>query len=102
MPSNYPEQEIIDWSNERNLLPTTTIEKQIVKFYEESGELCAAVCRGNKNDACDALGDMHVVMVQMAALIGVNLADCAWGAYREISDRKGKMVDGMFIKDADL
>lgn len=102
MPTNYPDAEIIQWSKDRNLLTTTTVEKQITKFAEEFGEFCAAICRNDHGNACDSLGDMHVVMVQMAALIGEDLSACAWGAYDEIKDRTGTMVDGMFIKDGDL
>jgi hypothetical protein len=101
-PVAYPENEIVKWSLDRNLLQTTTLETQTLKFMEEFGEFCAAYLRGDKVRAEDSLGDMYVVMVQMAKLVESNLSKCAWMAYGEIKDRKGMMVNGSFIKEEDL
>lgn len=50
----------------------------------------------------DALGDMYVVMVQVAMQHGVSIEYCIHTAYNEIKDRKGKMINGVFVKEADL
>ena len=43
---------------------------------------------------------MFVVLTIMAAQNGMKIEDCIDGAWQEIKDRKGKMVDGIFLKDA--
>ncbi|WP_232329793.1 MazG nucleotide pyrophosphohydrolase domain-containing protein [Sporosarcina sp. P37] len=72
------------------------------KLGEEYGELCRAVNKGNQDETIDALGDMYVVMVQVAMQHGTSIEQCIAAAYEEIKDRKGKMVNGVFVKEADL
>ena len=45
---------------------------------------------------------MVVVLTIMAVQNGVLIEDYILGPYNEIKDRKGKMVDEMFIKEADI
>jgi len=40
-----------------------------------------------------------VVLINIAERNGVTLEDCLAVAYDDIKDRKGKMVDGVFIKE---
>ena len=42
---------------------------------------------------------MVVVLTNLAELAGVSIEDCIEAAYKEISNRKGKMINGTFIKD---
>jgi hypothetical protein len=37
----------------------------------------------------------------MAAQNRMHIEDCIDGAWQEIKDRKGKMIDGIFHKEAD-
>lgn len=76
--------------------------RQINKLGEEYGELCRGVNKGNQEEIVDALGDMYVVMVQVAMQHGVSIEYCIQTAYNEIKDRQGKMVNGVFVKEADL
>jgi NTP pyrophosphatase (non-canonical NTP hydrolase) len=76
--------------------------KQMVKLMEETGELASGIARNNVELIKDSLGDVYVVMVILALRLGLNLQECIEGAYNEIKDRKGKLVDGVFIKEADL
>jgi hypothetical protein len=50
----------------------------------------------------DDLGDMLVVIINIAERNKLTLFDCLSTAYDDIKDRKGKMVDGVFIKQKDL
>jgi len=103
MPNYFPDEEVIQWSKDRNLLQTTTVEKQGFKLMEEFGEFCEGYLKNKPKKIKDSLGDMFVVLVQLAELsLGESLSDCAWSAYDEIKDRKGEMRNGSFIKEEDL
>jgi hypothetical protein len=45
---------------------------------------------------------MLVVMINICKRNGVTLEECLITAYNDIKDRRGKMVDGVFVKEADL
>ena len=40
-----------------------------------------------------------VVLINIAERNGLSLFDCLSHAYNDIKDRKGKMVDGVFVKE---
>lgn len=90
---------IRQWAQDRNLTEGSDLKSQFVKLIEEAGELADAIGKNNMEEFSDAIGDMFVVLTIMAAQNGVKIEDCIAGAYNEIKDRKGKMVDGMFIKE---
>lgn len=92
---------IREWAHARNLIKGSTPEKQFVKLVEEIGELGAALARGNRENMVDGIGDAVVVLTILASQIGVDVEDCIASAYFEIKDRKGRMVDGVFIKEGD-
>ena len=87
------------WAKDRNLIEGSDLKSQFVKLIEETGELANAIAKQNKDEFADAIGDMFVVMTIMAAQNGMWIEDCITSAYREIRHRKGKMVDGIFIKE---
>lgn len=88
------------WCHDRNLVEGSTDQAQFVKLMEEAGELAKSIAKGR--DIRDDLGDMLVVMINMAERNHLSLTECLEFAYEEIKDRKGKMVDGIFVKEADL
>ena len=89
------------WAVDRNL-HTADHVKQALKLGEEFGELCQGIVKGNEEQIKDSLGDMYVVMTILSMQLGLEIEDCVYHAYDEIKDRKGKMVDGIFIKESDL
>jgi NTP pyrophosphatase (non-canonical NTP hydrolase) len=93
-------QRVIRWHHDRNLINGSSDKDQVLKLSQELGELSDSVCKGN--DIKDDIGDMLVVMLNIAERNGVSLRDCLQKAYNDIKDRKGKMVDGIFIKEEDL
>ena len=94
---------VIDWAEARNLIQGSTPAAQVLKLAEEMGELAGAIAKGKKReDVLDAIGDMLVVLTIIAAQHRTTLGNCYAAAYAEIKDRKGKMVDGVFIKESDL
>jgi NTP pyrophosphatase (non-canonical NTP hydrolase) len=68
---------------------------------EEAGELAKALLQNDKEEIQDAVGDMVVVLTNLAELEGMSIEDCIDSAYTEISARTGKMINGTFVKDAD-
>lgn len=92
---------IRQWATDRNL-NTADPNKQILKLGEEFGELCQGMAKNNASQVYDSIGDMFVVMVILSMQLGVSVEECVSYAYDEIKDRRGKMVDGVFIKEADL
>jgi NTP pyrophosphatase (non-canonical NTP hydrolase) len=66
---------------------------------EEAGELAAALLNDDKPEIQDAIGDMIVVLTNLAHLEGFSVEDCIDAAYTEIATRKGKMLNGTFVKE---
>lgn len=92
---------IRDWAEARNLVNGSDPKSQYVKLIEEAGELAAAIARNKQAEALDAIGDMVVVLTILASQLDTTIEECIEGAWHEIKDRKGRMVDGVFIKEAD-
>lgn len=89
------------WAIQRNL-HTADPTKQILKLGEEYGELCQGVAKGKPEEVKDAIGDMYVVMTIFCQQNGLSIESCVHAAYNEIKNRKGKMVNGVFVKEEDL
>jgi len=90
------------WAYDRNLIEGLTPTQQFPKLIEEVGELAGSIPRNNLAVFKDSIGDIIVVLVILAAQKGFSLEDCLAEAYDEIKDRKGIVVDGIFVKEADL
>ena len=148
------------WSKDRGLDKADS-RKQLLKLYEEFGELVQGHLKGNIEQVKDSIGDMLVVEIiycqqrgiefdslfteqqyspsgvttllyniafsigelsrntgprsskrnfleinqqlQITSVrYGTTLEACLEIAWNEIKDRKGKMVDGVFVKEEDL
>ena len=94
-------QLIRDWATERDLYSKGDTKTQFCKLMEEAGELGRAVLKDDKEEFVDAIGDMVVVLTNMAHLGGVSIEHCIDSAYKVISKRTGKMINGTFVKDED-
>ena len=94
-------QLIRDWATERDLYSKGDTKTQFCKLMEEAGELGRAVLKDDKEEFIDAIGDMVVVLTNMAHLGGVSIEHCIDSAYKVISKRTGKMINGTFVKDED-
>lgn len=93
---------IQDWANDKDL-DQADPSKQMLKLAEEHGELAAALAKGRKKAKVkDAIGDMYVVLTVLSMQLNVDIVDCIESAYGEIENRKGQMVDGVFVKESDL
>jgi len=92
-------QKIRDWAGERGLYTKGDKKTQFCKLMEEAGELGRAVLKDDQPEFIDAIGDMVVVLTNMAHLGGTTIEECIDAAYKVISKRTGKMVNGTFVKD---
>ena len=86
------------WAKERGIYEKGDSKTQYVKLMEEAGELAKALLTNNKAEIKDAIGDMVVVLTNLAKLEDMKLEDCVVSAYTEIANRKGSMQNGTFVK----
>ena len=68
----------------------------------EAGEVAAALSRGQMDALKDGIGDTVVTLIILAQQHDMTLQECLQYAYDEIKGRKGKTINGTFIKEADL
>ena len=93
-------QKIRDWAGERGLYTNGDTKTQFCKLMEEGGELGRAILKKDKHEFVDAIGDMVVVLTNLAHLGGTTIEECIDAAYNEIKTRTGVMSNGTFVKDA--
>lgn len=89
------------WAEDRNL-QTGNPQGQIMKLLEESGELASGVAKNNEPVIKDSVGDIFVVLTVLCLQLDIDIEECIDLAYNEIKDRKGKLIDGVFVKEEDL
>lgn len=98
------EESVIQWAKDRNILENSNAIKQISKTQEELDETLDALKRLEQGEesmleVADGIGDMLVTIILLAKIVGLNSVDCLADAYDEIKDRKGKMINGLFVKE---
>ena len=92
-------QLIRDWAYERGLYDKGDVKTQYCKLMEEAGELGRSILKDDEVEFVDAIGDMVVVLTNLAMLGGTSIETCIDSAYNEIKDRKGGMKNGTFVKN---
>lgn len=92
-------ERVEQWHEDRNLILGSTDKDQVLKLMQELGELSDSICK--KECLADDIGDMLVIMINICKRNFITLEDCLKTAYNDIKDRKGKMVDGVFVKEED-
>jgi len=92
-------KDIVNWSAERGIFAYSTVEKQYEKLQEEMNELKLAIDKRDRTEVKDAVGDCIVVLTNLSHMFGYHLEQCLAHAWSEIKDRKGKMIDGKFVKE---
>ena len=90
---------IRQWAKDRGIYDKGDSHTQYVKLMEEAGELAQALLNKNPYEVKDAIGDMVVVLTNLAVLEGMQIENCIDSAYNEIANRKGKMINGTFVKN---
>jgi NTP pyrophosphatase (non-canonical NTP hydrolase) len=90
---------IRNWAQERGIYDKGDPKTQLIKLYEESGELAQAILKNDQAGIIDAIGDSVVVLTNLAYLVNTDIETCIGAAYDEISNRTGSMKNGTFVKD---
>ena len=90
---------IREWAKDKGIYEKGNTKTQCLKLYEEAGELSKAILNNDTAEFIDAIGDCVVVLTNLAELGGVRIEDCIDEAYNVISKRKGKMINGTFVKN---
>jgi NTP pyrophosphatase (non-canonical NTP hydrolase) len=88
------------WARDRQIIPNSTPQAQLMKTVSELGELADATLKSDREGIVDGVGDVLVTLIIYAALQGVSIEDCLASAYGEIKDRRGTLTpDGIFVKE---
>ena len=87
------------WANERGLYDKGDVKTQYIKLIEETGEIGRAILKKDTEQIVDGIGDAVVVLTNLSELLGVSIEECIEQAYSVIAKRKGKMINGTFVKD---
>lgn len=95
-----------EWADERNLKQTDP-KIQWMRVTEEVGEIRDVLLKPTKFTEPqaalkDAIGDTLVTIIVLAHQLDLDVTECLNIAYEEIKNRKGKMVNGTFVKEEDL
>lgn len=91
---------VLSWAHERGILNQSDAKTQCLKTVSELGELADNIAKGRHTEARDDIGDTLVTLILLSELINTNLTECLAIAYDEIRTRQGRMVNGIFVKDA--
>lgn len=103
---------VLEWAKDKDLLHEENAEKQFMKFIEEVFEFksemdvyfdgAETLKSLNKEYMEDEMGDIFVTLIVLCNQLGIDCVECLEMAYEKISKRKGKTVNGLFIKEEDL
>jgi NTP pyrophosphatase (non-canonical NTP hydrolase) len=96
---NELQQQILTWAKKREILDKATPETQLTKVTEEHMELVKAIHTKDEIGIIDGIGDSAVTLIILADLCGYDFEECVEYAYKQIKNRTGKMVDGVYVKD---
>jgi NTP pyrophosphatase (non-canonical NTP hydrolase) len=91
---------VLTWARERNLFENPCAKTQALKTVSEMGEFADNIAKGR--DCRDDIGDILVTLIIQCEIQGTTLEECLDIAYDEIKNRKGKTVNGVFIKEGDV
>ena len=92
-------ESIRQWASKRGLYEKGDRKTQTVKLLEEVGELARSILKEDYNQFTDSIGDIVVVLTNLAELGDAKIESCINNSFKVIENRTGKMVNGTFTKD---
>lgn len=92
--------DVINWGLDKGILAKADQQAQMLKCVSEVGELADAVAKNDFNAIIDGVGDVLVTLILLCEIKDICPTFCLKSAYGEIKNRQGKMVNGVFVKDA--
>lgn len=107
------QEKVLEWADSHDLLHEENASKQFLKFIEETfefkTEMDSFTAEFIYRDLVDIredmqleMGDIIVTLIILCKQLGIEPQECLELAYDKIKDRKGKTIDGCFIKAEDL
>lgn len=103
---------VLEWADDKDLLHEENAEKQFGKFIEEVFEFKtemdfysnkAEILKSiNKEHMEDEMGDIFVTLIILCEDLEIDPIVCLEMAYRKISKRRGRTINGTFVKSEDL
>jgi NTP pyrophosphatase (non-canonical NTP hydrolase) len=94
------EANVLQWAQDRGIFAKATPVSQWDKTHEEVMELFTGIVAKDLDEIEDAIGDIVVTLIIQAHMHGLTLGQCLASAYDQIKNRTGKMINGVFVKDA--
>lgn len=109
-----------EWADDKDLLHEENADKQFMKFIEEVFEFKSEmdylkIMGQNTADVYEdyeyietqenmklEMGDIFVTLIVLCKQLGIDCVECLQLAHEKISKRKGKTIDGIFVKEEDL
>lgn len=91
-----------EWADDKDLIRFENRFKQFEKVVEEVFELKEEMIQNNKKNTKLEFGDVIVTLIILSNQLNIDFVECLEMAYDKISKRKGKTIDGTFVKEADL
>ena len=96
-------KEVIEWAEAKGILKYENHPKQYMKFIEEVGEMTECITKNKPaEELAKEIGDVFVTVIILAAQLGLDPETCLDLAYEKIAKRKGKTINGIFVKEEDL
>jgi hypothetical protein len=105
MSLNALHRKVTKWGEEKDIIiPGNKGQalKQVDKLLEELEELRAEIEAGEIYKAMIEAGDCQVVLQMIFANLETDQETCLQLAWDKIKDRKGKTINGTFVKQSDL
>ena len=93
------ELDIEKWAEIRELIKYENRFVQLAKVMEEIGELAKAMIENDEEKIIDSLGDSNITLTILAKQMKLSLNECTAIAFNEIKNRKGKTINGSFIRN---
>lgn len=69
-------------------------------MFQWSGSVLIAVAQNDRETASALLAELLAALHHVAAMHKLTMTECMEAAWAEIKDRKGRMVNGKFVKEA--
>ncbi len=112
MSFEYLKDKVLSWADDKDLLHEKNADKQFMKFVEEVFEFKSEMDLWsthseilnivNREHMEDEMGDVFVTLIILCEQIDIDPVKCLEMAYEKISKRKGKTINGTFVKEEDL
>jgi NTP pyrophosphatase (non-canonical NTP hydrolase) len=96
------ERNVVQWAKDRQIIPNSNAQSQLLKTMSEMGELADALLKNDREGIIDGIGDVLVTLILCAKLHNpqIDLTYCLGEAYNTIKDRKGTLTpEGIFVKE---